>query len=189
MSNAPFDLSVILLHADMVDKEGKIVTTSLTLIDIHDIARSSTTYGVSCAYIAHPSPVLRKLAHTIENHWEEGHGATFNPDRKRAIEHIDVISDLDEAVHKIHLRTGKLPHIIATSAQSGPDRLSYTAMKDIMTKSKDPYLLMFGTGHGMSDILLKRAEYFLEPIYGPGDYNHLSVRSACAIILDRLLGH
>ena len=62
-------------------------------------------------------------------------------------------------------------------------------MKDIMHESGDPYLLMFGTGHGMSDALLHRAEYFLDPIYGPGDYNHLSVRSACAIVLDRLLGH
>jgi hypothetical protein len=32
------------------------------------------------------------------------------------------------------------------------------------------------------------ADYTLKPIYGPVDYNHLSVRAACAIILDRLRG-
>lgn len=187
-NNIPFDISVVLLHAGMVDREGKIVTTSLTLIDIHDIARSSATFGVNRAFIAHPSPVLRKLAHTIENHWEEGYGSTYNPDRKRAIETIEVVSDLDEAIHEIHLRTAKLPHLIATSAQPGPLRISYAEMKEVMKASNDPYLLMFGTGHGMGDALLSRAEYMLDPIYGPGDYNHLSVRSACAIILDRLLG-
>ena len=182
------DLSVILLHEGMVDKEGKLVTTSLTLIDIHDIARSSATYGAQRAYIAHPSPALRKLAHTIEQHWEEGYGSTYNPDRKTAIEGIEIISDLDEAIHKIDLRTGKIPKLIATSAQEGDSRLSYHEMRRIMHDTDDPFLLMFGTGWGMGPDLLGRADYFLEPVRGSGSYNHLSVRSACAIILDRLMG-
>ncbi|NMC62502.1 MAG: RNA methyltransferase [SAR324 cluster bacterium] len=182
------DLSVILLHADMIDKESKVVTTSLTLIDIHDIARSSATFGAKTAFIAHPSPTLRKLAHTIESHWEDGYGATYNPDRKKAIECIDIISDLDEAIHKIDLRTGKIPKLIATSAHEGESRISYSAMRELINMGNEPYLLMFGTGWGMSDALLSRADYLLEPIRGFKDYNHLSVRSACAIVLDRLLG-
>jgi hypothetical protein len=47
---------------------------------------------------------------------------------------------------------------------------------------------MFGTGWGMIDELIERADYYLDPIEGPVEYNHLSVRSACAIILDRLTG-
>ena len=184
------DLSVILLHADMMDKEGKIVTTSLTLIDIHDIARSSATFGASAAFIAHPSPLIRRMAHTIESHWEEGHGASYNPDRKTAIETIEVVSSLDEAVHKIDLRCGKLPKLIATSAHEGPDRISYADMRRTIETSDEPFLLMFGTGWGMSDGLLSRADYLLEPVRGTNrDYNHLSVRSACAIILDRLVGN
>ncbi len=35
---------------------------------------------------------------------------------------------------------------------------------------------------------MDNADFFLEPIKGPSDYNHLSVRSAVAIVLDRLLG-
>jgi hypothetical protein len=61
-------------------------------------------------------------------------------------------------------------------------------MKEIMAASDDAFLLMFGTGWGMSEELLARADYFLAPIDGPTPYNHLSVRSACAIILDRLFG-
>ena len=75
------DLSVVLLHEDMEDKQKALVTTSLTLIDVHDIARSSTTYGVSNFFVAHPSPALRKLGRTLKSHWEEGHGANYNPNR------------------------------------------------------------------------------------------------------------
>ena len=35
---------------------------------------------------------------------------------------------------------------------------------------------------------MKSFEYKVEPIYGPSNYNHLCVRSAVAIILDRLAG-
>lgn len=181
------DLSVVLLHDQMVDKEGKIVTTSLTLIDVHDIARSSRTYGISTAYIAHPSPILRKISRTLKSHWEEGYGATYNPNRKDALSQVEILSDLDEVIAHIDQRTGKLPKLIATSAKKGPDRIHYSHMKEILSDG-DPYLLLFGTGWGMCDELLKRTDYFLEPIEGPTPYNHLSVRSACAIILDRLLG-
>lgn len=182
------DLSIVLLHADMVDKQGNFVTTSLTMIDVHDIARSSKTYDLKNAYIAHPAPSLQKLARTLKGHWEEGFGATYNPNRKDALEIIRIVSDLDEAIAQIDARTGKLPKLIATSAHRGGDRLSYSACRSMLIETGEPYLIMLGTGWGMSDSLLRRADFFLEPIQGPGEYNHLSVRSAAAIILDRLLG-
>ncbi len=46
-----------------------------------------------------------------------------------------------------------------------------------------------GTGWGLSDEIFAASGMTLEPIKGCGDYNHLSVRSATAIMLDRLLGH
>ncbi len=182
------EFNVVLLHDKMVDKQGKLVCTSLTLIDVHDIARSSRTYTVNTTYIAHPAPTIRKLSRTLQDFWEEGYGAEYNPKRKQALEVIEVVTDLDEAIQKIEARTGKLPKLIATSAQHGGDRVTYSAMKEIMAASDDAFLLMFGTGWGMSEELLARADYFLAPIDGPTPYNHLSVRSACAIILDRLFG-
>jgi hypothetical protein len=187
MNSAP-DLSVVLLHGPMVDKEGKIVTTSLTMIDVHDVARSARTYGLTNAYIAHPSPTLRKLARALKSHWEEGFGAQYNPNRKEALEYIEIVSDLDEAISKIDLRAKKLPKLIATSAREGGKRISFPEMRTCLSNSSQPYLLMLGTGWGMSEELLARADYFLEPLKGPGEYNHLSVRAACAIVLDRLCG-
>ena len=180
------DLNVILLHADMEDKQKAHVTTSLTLIDVHDIARSSTTYGVNTFFVAHPSPALRKLGRTLKSHWEEGHGSTYNPNRKDAMERVSLVESLDEAIHHIDLRTGSLPTLLATSAKPGEGRVTFKEMRTQLTDGK-PYLLMLGTGHGMSEELLARADMFLEPIDGPTQYNHLSVRSACAIMLDRLL--
>lgn len=182
------DLSVILLHDEMVDKQGNLVTTSLTLIDIHDIARSSRTYGASNLFIAHPSPALRKLGNTLQDHWHGGFGATYNPNRKDALEIVDIVSDLDEAIHKIDLRTGKLPKLVASSAKDGDNRVAFNSFREEHLASGDPYLLMLGTGWGMCDALTDRADFFLEPILGAGDYNHLSVRSACAIMLDKLVG-
>lgn len=181
-------LFVVLLHADMVDKTGALVTTSLTLIDLHDIARSARTYGVMATYIAHPAPPLRALARTLKMHWEEGFGATYNPNRKEALEHIRVVASLDEAIADIHRQTGQHPRLIATSAKEGGERISFADLRQQLGETSQPQLLMLGTGWGMSQPLLDRADLFLEPIYGPTPYNHLSVRSACAIMLDKLTG-
>ena len=182
-------LYVTLLHKDMVDKTGKLVTTSLTMIDVHDIARSSRTYNVDGVFIAHPSQALRRLARILKSHWDVGHGSTYNPNRKEALDYVHLVSDLDEAIMTIHEKTGKFPKLVATSAKDGGDRVSFGDFKEIISKdSETPYLIMFGTGWGMCDELLARASIFLKPINGPAAYNHLSVRSACAIVLDRIAG-
>jgi hypothetical protein len=181
------DLNVALLHEDMWDKQGDKVTTSLTLIDMHDIARSATTYGVKQFFVVHPSPAMRKLAHTLRGHWEEGFGATYNPNRKEAFEILHIAQSLDEAVMKIEMRTGMPPVLVATSAKEGDNRISFADFRKQLRFSTTPYLLLLGTGWGIGEELLSKAEFFLEPIKGSGGYNHLSVRSACAIMLDRLL--
>ncbi len=186
--NSEFDLSVILLHESMVDKTGKGVTTSLTLNDIQDLARSSKSYGAHTLFVAHPAPALRKLANRLLVHWLKGFGSTYNSDRKNAMQSVEIISTIDEAILKIDLRTGKNPKLIATSARDGSDRIDYAELRSLICKNDQPYLLMLGTGWGMSSELMNRADYILKPIKGPVPYNHLSVRSACAITLDRLLG-
>jgi hypothetical protein len=173
----------------MVDKQGSPVTTSLTLIDIHDISRSAKTFGAEKVFVCHPSPAIRRLARTMKDHWQQGYGSTYNPNRKEAISSVELCCDLDEVMHKIELETGMLPKIIATSAKAGGHRVSFSELKTIMAQSpQTTYLMMLGTGWGMGEELLARADLFLAPVYGPGNYNHLSVRSACAIMLDRLFG-
>lgn len=182
------NLHVVLLHEQMVDKQGLLVTTSLTLIDVHDIARSARTFGVKSLFIAHPSQSLRQLTHVLHHHWDQGFGATYNPNRKEALEIVNVVASLDEAIMQLEMKFGSLPKLVATSARPGKNRLAFADLRDSLEATDTHYLLMLGTGWGMSEMLLKRADLFLEPIPGRSDYNHLSVRSACAIILDRLVG-
>ncbi|MGI6680765.1 MAG: RNA methyltransferase [Bdellovibrionota bacterium] len=183
------NLNIILLHDDMVDKQKNITTTSLTMIDLHDIARSTRTYGVGNTFVCHSSPSLRKLASTLKAHWMSGFGEKYNGNRKEALTKVHIIRELDEAITFLDEKYGKLPKLIASSAKDGGKRISFTLMKEMINSDVNtPYLLMLGTGWGMSDKLLSRADYFLEPIKGPTDYNHLSVRAACAIMLDRIQG-
>ncbi len=49
-------------------------------------------------------------------------------------------------------------------------------------------LLVFGTASGLAPEVLQACDGILCPIEGGSAYNHLSVRSAVAIVLDRLLG-
>ena len=183
-----FSLNVALLHDGMVDKTGKTVTTSVTLIDVHDISRSCRTYGVDSLFVVHSSQTMRALVRTIKQHWDGDFGSKYNPNRQDALGVLSIASELDEALMHIERRTGKLPKIIATSARDGNDRVSYESMRSLMEDSDDSYLVIFGTGWGMGPELMSRADFVLKPIYGPTKYNHLSVRAACAIILDRLQG-
>jgi hypothetical protein len=57
-----------------------------------------------------------------------------------------------------------------------------------MLNNGKPYVLTLGTAWGLAEEFISKADYVLDPIAGTADYNHLSVRSAAAIILDRLLG-
>jgi hypothetical protein len=172
----------------MWNKSGQTVTTSVTLIDVHDIARSSKSYGVDSFFVVHPSQAMRSLVRTVKQHWDGEFGSRYNPNRQDALSVLSIAVDLDEALMQIERRTGKLPKIIATSARDGSDRIGYHEMREEIGGSTDSYLLIFGTGWGMGPELMARADYTLKPIYGPTEYNHLSVRAACAIILDRLCG-
>lgn len=172
----------------MVDKTGKEVTTSLTLNDMQDLARSCRTYGVETLFIVHSTPAMRKLAKRLQTHWLSGFGSIYNADRKEAMSSLYIASNLEEVLMQIESKTGTLPTMVATSARPGADRTPYSTLRETLSTEAPPHLLLFGTGWGMSESLLNRSTVILEPIQGPGEYNHLSVRSACAISLDRLRG-
>ena len=182
------NLSVALLHDEMVDKTGRLVTTSVTLIDVHDLSRSCRTYAASEFFVVHPSQTMRALVRTVKQHWDGDFGSSYNPNRQDALGVLSIVTDLDEAIMHVERRTGKLPKLLATSAHNGADRISYQAMRSVIETSDEQFLLLFGTGWGMSEQLMRRADFTISPIYGPGEYNHLSVRAACAISLDRLRG-
>lgn len=177
-----------LVHYPVLDRQGEEVSTSVTNIDVHDIARSARTYGLRGYFIVTPIEAQRPVVRRIVDHWSSGEGVKRIPERSEALALVRLCASIDEAIESIEEREGKKPRLLATSAQSGPDRASWFEEAARLRRDSRPALLLFGTGHGLSDRVLARADTVLEPIFGPTDFNHLSVRAAAAVALDRLIG-
>jgi hypothetical protein len=182
------ELFLALLHHPVVDKNGQIVITAVTNMDIHDIARTACTYGVRRFFVVTPIRALRALSEKIIEHWETGFGSTYNATRKEALALVAIEPDLDGAIIAVERATGQRPILVVTSARSAPGVLSFGVLRERLQADTAPYLLILGTGWGLAPEVLGRADLRLAPVLGPTAYNHLSVRPAAAVILDRLFG-
>ncbi|EGO65168.1 RNA methyltransferase [Acetonema longum] len=177
-----------LLHYPIYNKNGEIITSAVTNFDIHDIARSSRTYNIKRYFVIHPLASQRELVKEIMDHWQTGLGAEYNPDRKEALDILELAESLEMTVRCITEAERQAPVIVTTDARCFPNTVSYGQLRRTIETGTRPCLILFGTGWGIEKSVMQQFDYILEPVLGPGDYNHLSVRSAVAIILDRLLG-
>jgi tRNA (guanine37-N1)-methyltransferase len=178
----PAETYVALLHYPMRDRLGETVTTALTTLDLHDMARSCRTFGVARFYIVHPIEPQRAIAERILKHWK-GDEARHDY-RGDALARVRVVTTLEEAQADADAQAGRKVRLIATTARQTPENLSISAARSL----PDPAIILFGTGFGMHEDLLARCDHVLAAVQSASDYNHLSVRSACAILLDRLHG-
>jgi hypothetical protein len=181
------NVHVALLHYPVYNRQRQIIISAFTNLDIHDIARAALTYGVSRFYLVTPLEDQLQLIERLLSHWREGHGATRNPERKQALELVTPAASLAEVVSIIETDCGQKPELLVTSASLADATLSYSEARKRIGQGK-LLLILFGTGWGLTREVLAMADSRLAPIQGFSDYNHLSVRSAVAIILDRLLG-
>ena len=175
-----------LVHHPVHDRDGKVVTTAITNLDLHDIARSCRTYGLARYLLVTPLSSQQELASRIAGHWKTGYGATHNPLRGEALALLEVLSDLEAARDHVLQLEGEPPLVVATTAATRADQVTSAAVVEAATAR--PLLLVLGTGWGLTEEVLSSADLVLEPLRGPSSYNHLSVRSAAAIMLDRLFG-
>ena len=182
------NIHLALVHFPVYNKIGEVVVSSVTTLDVHDISRVCRTYGVGTFYVVTPLKTQHELVERLVGHWLKGHGAEYNPTRKEALLKTVVKNNLDDAVKDITEQCGKKPRIVVTGAKEAPKSIGYAALKDEL-KQGDPTLLVFGTGWGLEKNLVQSADHALLPIEGVNGFNHLPVRGAISIILDRLLGH
>ena len=182
------NIHLALVHFPVYNKIGEVVVSSVTTLDVHDISRVCRTYGVGTFYVVTPLKTQQELVERLVGHWLKGHGAEYNPTRKEALLKTVVKNNLDDAVKDIAEQCGKKPRIVVTGAKEAPKSIGYEALKDEL-KQGDPTLLVFGTGWGLEKNLVQSADHALLPIEGVNGFNHLPVRGAISIILDRLLGH
>lgn len=181
---------VALMHTDvLIGNEHKVGTTSVTSLDIHDIARSACTYNLAHYFIVTPLEDQQKVVQRILDFWHEGPGIPYNPNRAQAVRNVSILASLQEVCTTIEKREGKPPVIVATSALRHPHDhiLSFNDQTEVW-QHKRPVLFVLGTGRGLAPVLLASADYLLQPVEGFSRFNHLSVRTAAGIIFDRWLG-
>lgn len=175
------NLYVGLVHYPVYNKFGDTVTTSITNLDIHDISRSCLTFGVKKFFIINPLETQKQLFKRILKFWQSDIAHQYNPDRVDALSIIDYAYDLESAIRQINSQEEDCA-VVTTTAMELDGQLKAKNFGEL----NKPVFLLFGTGNGLSSEIHNFADYVLEPIKGSGNYNHLSVRSAVAIILNRL---
>lgn len=181
-------LYVALVHYPVVNRRGDLIASAITNLDLHDLARTSCTYGVPVCYIVTPLTDQRALAQTLIRHWTEGVGKVIHPDREKALRRLQVVESIQDAREAIAAQHGVQPLLWATSAKGSPDALSHGAARRVLQASERPCLLLLGTAWGLADSVMETVDGVLQPLYGTNGYNHLSVRCAGAILIDRLMG-
>jgi tRNA (guanine37-N1)-methyltransferase len=182
---------VILAHHPVLDRRGDVVTTSVTNLDIHDIARGCATYGLAGYLVVSPIRLQREKIDRIIGIWQNEISQPGSEDRGHALATIEVIDSVESALTLIQERHGTEPWVVATSAQAveGLDSVNYQELvAERIAESSSPLAIVLGTGWGLDKHVFSLSNSALIPLEGGGDFNHLSVRSAAAVILDRLFG-
>ena len=183
-------VAVGLLHYPILDRRRNIVATNITNLDVHDIARACRVYGIERYYLIHPMDEQLMFVSRLLEHWRIGDGAEFNPMRKTALTMVHTAESLEAALKD----WGGNPSLVSTHARA-VDGVPAIGFRDLRAKiegagDEEQLFLLFGTGFGLTEEMMRSCTYLLEPIRGASkdDYRHLSVRSAVSICLDRLLG-
>lgn len=178
-------VSLAIIHYPVLDKRGDTVSTSITNLELHDVARSCMTFGVELCYIVTPLARQRTIAEHLVSHWKHGYGRQYNPDRAEALKKISIKNDVFEVMAEFE---GRQPVVIGTSSKRRGDVIGYGELRTWIEDGPEPFLLLFGTGWGLPMHITESCRRMLLPVRGNGGYNHLSLRVAIGIILDRLLG-
>jgi hypothetical protein len=180
------ELHIGLVHHPIFDRNKNIVATTVTHFDVHDIARVCRSYGVVKYHIIHPSESQLMFVARLKEHWSSRAGKEFNPLRAEAMKIIAVAKSIDE----INQSEG-FDKIYSTSAKNHTQFPSITfseVQAEIKNSSLKKILILFGTGSGLVPTVFEQCHALIEPIVGfeGSDFRHLSVRSAVAIVLDRI---
>jgi hypothetical protein len=184
----------VLLHYPVTSRGGDPITTSVTNLDIHDISRTCRTYEVDHYYMVTPLVEQKELVGRILSYWKLASTKEWHPDRGEALARIEVLPYFEQVKEDLKRRYPEMTLEVAMpDARPLPNQLSYRQIRDKweLDAVSGVKVIIFGTGGGVDPIFYPEVHTYLGPIYGPlgkEGYNHLSVRAAAAIVLDRLFG-
>ncbi|MBW2466200.1 MAG: RNA methyltransferase [Deltaproteobacteria bacterium] len=177
-----------LIHFPVLNKNQEIIGSAITNLDLHDIARAAKTFGVDSLYVVTPYKDQQELFKELLDHWLKGHGAEYNSKRGEALELVRICDDLEQLFERVTEKWQERPTVLSTCAREKHSNiLPYPLVRQRIFNGES-FLFLFGTAWGLAQEVIEAGDGILPPISGAGSYNHLSVRSAAAIVLDRLLG-
>jgi hypothetical protein len=176
-----------LVHYPVVNRNSEVIASAITNLDLHDLARLSRTYNMPGCYIVTPLKDQQSLAKRLIAHWCGGVGKELHPSRCEALRCLRVVDDIAQVRQDIRREWGEEPTVWATTASRQATALPYREARRQLSES-GPKLILLGTAWGLAPSLLQGIDAVLETIRWEGTYNHLSVRCAAAILVDRLLG-
>jgi len=178
-----------LVHHPCVDRTGAVITTALTNFDIHDLARSSLTFGLAGYHVVTPITSQRDKAAHIAALWMEDASGEH---RAHALRLVRTADSIETVIAELTAEYGQAPVVVGTSARPNAFGGATTRTPaELVAEAREnpaPLLLLLGTGWGLAEQLIPSVSRVLTPIEGASTWNHLSVRSAGAILLDRLFG-
>ena len=181
-------IDLALIHYPVINKNREIIGSAVTNLDLHDISRAARTYGVDSLYVVTPYSDQQELFQELLDHWLKGHGAEYNAKRGEALSLVHICDDLDQVLVKVTEKWQQKPTVLATCAREKHSAMWPYRMVRQKIADGECFLILFGTAWGLAQEVIAAGDGILPPITGSGSYNHLSVRSAAAIVLDRLLG-
>lgn len=176
-------LTVALVHHPVIDRRGDEITSTVDHFDVMDASRLSLTYPVWRFYVVNHIPAQRALTERLIRH---GNEAAHRDEARGSFSKTFWAPDLDAVIADHEDEFGVRPTPVATSASPSDRDVDFAALRRRLATG-EPILLLIGKAWGLAPRLLATTPLKLCPIDAGTGFNHLSVRSAMAILLDRLL--
>jgi tRNA (guanine37-N1)-methyltransferase len=176
-------LYLAIVHHPVRNRIGEVITATIDHFDVFDASRLSLAYPLAGVFVVNPEPSQRDTARRLIAHGTDPHRTE---DRRGCFDKTHWVPDLAALVEHVRTTTGRPARTVATSARPAPGTVDFAEMRAHL-RGPEPYVLLVGKGSGLTDDVLDGADLRLAPIDLGTGYAHLSVRSAMAILLDRLL--
>jgi hypothetical protein len=181
VSSAASRLTLVLLHHPVVDRTGAVITSTIDHFDVMDGSRLALTYGLDGFVVVNPEPSQRALMERLLRHGADEAGR----ERERGtFTRTSWAPDLATVVADIVARTGRAPLVVTTSARPDGADIDFATLRASMSDAQ--VVLVLGKAWGLAPAAFAASDRRLVPIDAGTGFNHLSVRSAMAILVDRL---
>jgi hypothetical protein len=165
------------------NRAGEEIAASVNEYDWFDASRLALSYPVRRLFLVQPVAAQQAVARRLIAH---GLAPDRDAEQQGVFDRAALVDSVEAAVVAVTAEASA-PLVVATTARRMPDAVSYAEVRARIAKG-EPVLVLFGKAWGLADGVIASADVRLEPVDGGTGFNHLSVRSAMAIVVDRLLG-